>query len=742
MRNTLFKLVLCAIAVTLVVFSRSPKRSEALNTSSCVYAYSVSNIDPLGYPCPAPTAAPVVNGTTGVWAHALEYSFGLNVHMAYGEFSNFGQILPLVKKLGVHRIREGASIVLGNNYVISSLQTFAQNGIKVDLLSDQGETVQNLNNIYSALGPGVIEAIEGPNEIDNVYFSHVSNWQAVDQFQQSQVIWPFAKAHAGIQAYGPSTAFSSYASLGDLSAYEDFGVDHVYEAGFPPETTGWGGAGYCGEIYATIKFNICNAKQASIAKPIIASEFGYQINTLQPNSVDELAQGTFDLRQILMQNILGVPRSYIYSLLDTGGQTYGLVRPDGTLRPSYTEIANFMALVSGDSADGSGQCVVPATAVSTQSTVQQIGVCRQNGEYDLVLWRPVATWDTNAITDSTIIPITATINFTNGFSPSSSTLWTYDTSGVESFNTSPNLSALQITDRVSVLRFNASASPTPLPALPTPLPAGPTPAPTPTVAPTPTPAPTTKPTIVTYIDQVGGRTSIISGQPGPPPTSSDTFGSPIQYGDFLISGWAFGERFYDYGAAVNRRVIVNPPGFTQYRAISNFPAIDPTNPSASYFAVGSQLFTSYVTDQYASTNIGSTLNWTYSLGLSNSHINYRFRGADASNPIAVDSSATSLFQTASCPSVTAPRPGSVAIALVFSSSGSNDNVHGFGNSDAPNGWQFDNNQIGVPSFSTYGFHYLTTTTSANQVLPAFQPQMTFAYLNESICEVLVIQPPA
>jgi hypothetical protein len=685
--------------------------------------------------------APVVNGIGGTWANDVSNSVGLNIHMAYPEYGNFGQILGLVRGLGIQHIREGASIVPGNAYVISSLNALATNGIHADLIGDQHQSFNSLTSIISQLNAGVVEAVEGPNEIDNTYFSQDMNWVKDDQFQQQQVLWPYAKAHAGVKALGPSTAFTTYASIGDLSNYEDFGNDHAYEGGFPPETLGWGGPGYCGEIYATIKYNICNAKQGSITKPIYITEFGYNLSN-QPNGSDELAQGTFDLRQLLQDYASGAPRSYIYALLDSGGQNYGLVRNDGSLRPSYKTIAGFMNLVNGDTADGAGACVVPATVAALQSNVYSYGVCKQSGEYDLVLWRPVATYDTNALTDSTIIPITVNVALNSGFTPTNVSAWTFDTTGTWSNTTIPTLSTLQITDRPTVLVMNGGvALPTPMPALPTPLPAGPAPLPTPTAVPTPAAAATVKPTIVTIFDHIGNRAQIISGQPGPSVNSSDTFTTPIQYGDFIVSGWAFGERFFDYGVVVNRNVVASPPGFTRVRPMIHYPLIDPTNPGASYFSVGAELLSAYMTDQYASTNYGSTLNWTSSVGLSNSHETYRFRGVDAANPIAVTGTGTNGFNVALCPSVTAPRPGSIAIAFLYASGGSNDVVYGFPAGATVNGWNFDDNIIGVPSFTTYSFHFPTATTVANQVLPAFSPRVSNFFLDQSICEVLVLQPP-
>lgn len=728
---------LLSVVLTLLCFVllRPEANAQALSTGFCQYLYSAIG-GPLSYPCPAPTATPAVAGIKGFSAFTFGDSVGINVHMVDTEYNNLSFVTNLLKALNIHHIRDGLSVIPGNSYVINAYNTLAANGIHSDLLSNQGLTQANLASLLGQLNPGVVDALEGPNELDICCGD--SSWQLDDAFEMQQVLFPYARANlSGVKVFGPATGFSSYAGIGDLSYYEDYGNMHDYEAGFYPETTGWGGPGYCGLIYATIAYNACNAAQASVTKPIIATEFGYQDSPYVQNQSDDVAQGTFILRQIFQHMLLGYPKSYIYELLDTGGQTYGLATTYGDyFRPSFSEIAGFMQIIN-DTAPTSGACVVPAKI--TASGIDSFGLCKTTGEYDLVMWQPAVTYDTNALTVNTFAPINAVITPNAGFTPTNVSQWSYNVAGVWSNNASVSLSSVPVTDRPTVLVFNgASASPTPVPALPT-FPPTPAPTATPYVSPTPTPAPTATPTAVA-IRQFTGTINSSNNQVN----VTQTFASPVQYGDYFLTGWAFDQ----YGAS---RYIVSAPSILSRIAPSanaetNLPiqiACSPITDYQGYEQSCLDLWGGYISNQAGA---GTAFPYVASGGDTNSSVAYDLTGVDASAPIAQISPANlEEFNTTTCPSVTVARPGSMAICFVAAKNGTGFGpgtgiTSGFNGSSGANGWIFDMNEF-PPEGVTYAFHYPVTTT-ANQVVPSFTFTNTSTYIDYTVAETLVLQPPA
>lgn len=102
-----------------------------------------------------------------------------------------------------------------------------------------------------------MERYEGPNEAD---LSGDPNWVADTQYM-TKLIWD--NHNTSYPVVGPSlTTEAAYASLGDLSAYMDFGNMHNYFDGFYPGTNGWGSTDKFG-TYATIQYSI-NSKSLPI----------------------------------------------------------------------------------------------------------------------------------------------------------------------------------------------------------------------------------------------------------------------------------------------------------------------------------------------------------------------------------------------------------------------------------------------------------------------------------------------
>lgn len=729
------KKVFYFLAFMLLIVAGDSSPATATSTGFCQILYN-SSLGSLGYPCPPVTPAPFVNGTAGFSAQAFTNSVGVNIHLNYPQYSNYDLILRYLLAANIKHVRGGGDYLLSSAQPgeIAEYNTMAASGMKFDMGMTYGDTSQQIADFMHLVNPGVIEAIEAPNEIDQHCDSingcvQNANWVREDQFALQQILFPNRnQITPRALVYGPSTAFSDYHPLGDLSAYEDFGNTHDYMAGFNPETVGFGGVGYGGYGYGSILYNMANAKQASLTKPIIATEFGFQISDEKQNFVPESYQGTYLLRQILQHYITGLPKSYVYELKDSGGQNFGMLRDDYSARPSFVQLAGLQNILS-DSSPVSN-CVLPLKVNTTG--VEVMGMCKSTGEYDLILWQPVLTYDPNALTANIFQPISTPIVFNSGFTPSSLSQWSYTYTGPWTNTTSVSAGSIPVTDRPTIVVVNGP-SPTPLPALPSPPPT-PVPTATPVFVPTPTPAPTSTPTAVAIRQTTGNvnndhnHVNVIA-----------TFNSSPQYGDYLLAGWAFTQfnasRYVIKGPSFMARI---DPGSNEETNLTVPIACSPITDYQGYEEVCEDLWGGYVADQaYNNTN----LSWVASAGSPNTSVYYDFSGADSAAPIGQIQTALAEFNTATCQGATVVRAGSQAVCIVAAKNGT---VFGPGTGLSSgytnNGWVFDGNFF-ADEATTYAFHYPRTTT-ANQVIPSFTFSDSSSFIDYSVAETVIVQPPA
>ena len=418
------------------------------------------------YLCPltSPNPVGVQGGTSGYYGYDFNSRIGINIHLADGTYNNEAGILAELQYLQIHHVRDGLSVVPGNTYMINAINDFSSHGIKTHFLTADGMTPSILASDLGYVNAGSYDSLEGPNELN----LSDPGWIGKDQTEATSISTYVQNSNPSLYKTGPSLGgFDSYSGLGDLSQYIDYGNTHDYAGGFYPETPGYGGPGYCGYLYGGIDYNLCNAKQASISKPVIATEFGYQINGTVSNDVDASAASTYIIRQIFAHFSHGISKMFIYALYDSGGETFGLLSHYAAGRAGFTELGGFMQIVA-DSTPVNQTCTVPASVNTTG--ISSFGICKSDGTYDLVLWQPVTGWDTNAHAYVNVNPINAQIRYSPTFAPTSVTAWSHarytawSNSGPISQSSLPV--SIPITEIPTVVVFNGPSYPSPLPTAP------------------------------------------------------------------------------------------------------------------------------------------------------------------------------------------------------------------------------------------------------------------------------------
>ncbi len=227
--------------------------------------------------------------------------------------------------------------------------------------------------------------------------------------------------------------------------------------------------------------------------------------------------------------------------------------------------------------------------------------------------------------------------------------------------------------------------------------------------------------------------------PHPYNTATPTVAATPKYGDYNFTGINITQNSYP------RDVLVPAPGYT---ALSTpYPQGTSGTDGTVSSALKAQSYGSYITNQ-----LGGPFSdaWIVQGGYYNSQLSYELRGVDASHPIGAITWSDGTNGYAPCGNVTAPRAGSLVIALVYTAIG----LTGFPwpNDQIPtswaSGWAFDG--AVVPEYSSvYGFHRIALTNAGETVsglqaaiarnpLAGQSPQYLYS---PSICEMAVIQPP-
>lgn len=358
---------------------------------------------------PAPNAAPAPTSGASVAAlsaDAFVNSIGTNVHLSYFDRvygSGFSTIIkPGLQQLGIRHLRDEAKVVPDDGWmrvVYGRVADLASLGIKFDLVGvpalgsiDYGTAIQ-FDRLLQFLNPAQVESFEGLNEHD---YSGSSAWVSETRSFQAAL---YARVHgdarlAGIPVLGPSFGRPTNASsVGDLSAYMDFGVMHSYPGGQVP--------------MATYSYNVSSLQPVNGTRSVWATETGYHTAVFATNGqpgVSEEAMGKYVPRLFLEYFGAGAVRTFSYELIDQGISTsdeemhFGLLRLDGTPKPAYTALRNMIALLAdpGPAFNPGGlSYAISGDTVNVKKMLFQ----KRDGRFYLVLWQQVPSYDLSSKSD-------------------------------------------------------------------------------------------------------------------------------------------------------------------------------------------------------------------------------------------------------------------------------------------------------------------------------------------------------
>lgn len=376
--------VLRALAVSALLFPLTVCRQEM----------HYANLSPL---------KPKTFNETPQSAYDFVNSIGLNTHLNYFDriYGDFPLVERELKSVGVLHLRDGIHLQNAdyNAALYGRWIQLGKLGIRFDAVLDPRSNLGPLNsallNQVEVLAGGTIESFEGPNELD---VSNENDWPSLDRSYQDEVSSSVKsmKDASSVRIIGPSLAFASNSSqVGNLSGQMDDGNLHPYPAGKMPSIV--------------FPEQIDLEKIMCEDKPIVFTESGYHNAINEHNDqpgVSESAAAKYVPRLFLEDFSRGVPRTYLYEFMDEAPDPglsnpqmhWGLIRADGSEKPAFVALKNLIGELN-DSAEPRSLEPLTWALDSTDARIHHLLLQKSNGEYDLVLWQEVSSYDVNGHAD-------------------------------------------------------------------------------------------------------------------------------------------------------------------------------------------------------------------------------------------------------------------------------------------------------------------------------------------------------
>ncbi|MEO0757590.1 MAG: hypothetical protein AAFY78_12030 [Cyanobacteria bacterium J06648_16] len=406
-------------------------------------------------------------------ADSLVDTIGVNTHLHYTDtiYDQFDSLIkPRLLDLDIRHVRDGAYTYPGVNrdtFYYQRLRELAAEGIEFNLITRSLDTEFNNPTNYSLLddiyrwSDQSIASFEGVNEPD---LQGINGWISATR-QGQQQLYQAVNADpliSHLPVIGPSVVGPEARDrLGNLTAYTDYGNIHNYWGGRPPETQGWGANGY-----GSLAWNLEEARKVSGPDPVISTETGWQDgqHPSQP-PLNEAVVARYLPRLFLTHFNAGIDRTYLYELVDQGGEQFGLLNADGSPKPAYRSLKNLIDLFEDPDSQFT-PATLPLGLTGETEDVYHTLLQKSDGTFYLALWIGQSTEPD----ETNILDQRVTLDLPNNLR-SATTVYTFLDNGGLSTTTVPiNNSTLDLTvkDNVRVLQLVPQAASSPPAATPTP----------------------------------------------------------------------------------------------------------------------------------------------------------------------------------------------------------------------------------------------------------------------------------
>jgi hypothetical protein len=308
-------------------------------------------------------------------------TLGINTHLDYtvGAYSNTAVAISAINYLGVKNLRDCPLSARAMPIWDTVADATGAKFITYMPRSSPAQMQQSLDYTPQLAAMGVLNYIEGANEPETPYPLSLGNSLAYSAYFQ-QKVYAMGKQY-GLQVINLSVGAGwtaadgwqgNYDSIGDLSAYTDYANAHTY----PAVSTNM--------PYKTINNLNGLAKLGAVSRPVITTEMGWNIASVNPDVV-----AAHLLNGIMDSAYLGDVKTYVFALFDDGSGKWGIMNDDGTPRPAGTALHNLTTIL----ADNGSTFTAPQvtyTLAGTKGTEKTIAIAKSDGSRWLAIWDEVS----------------------------------------------------------------------------------------------------------------------------------------------------------------------------------------------------------------------------------------------------------------------------------------------------------------------------------------------------------------
>ncbi|CAF0863817.1 unnamed protein product [Adineta steineri] len=393
-------------------------------------------------------------------------SIGVNTHWAFtGVYSNnYATLRNKLGESGIRYVRDGtfSDVFTRANDLYNSF------GIKTNMLTgrwipgywpaplDPTQIDAELNDIKT-LALQTVAAIEAPNEYDH---SHGPDADWVSTIRNySMLLYNKVKADPLLRNFsviGPSFGtFETYHAVGSLDSYIYYGNQHMYYWTYWPGFSGFDSNG----SYSIDWFlNTLAPEQSPSRKPIQATETGHTTFT-ELGGISEEADGKYTLRILAEFFRRGIYRTYKYELVDQALPDregfFGLLRNNLTEKPSFRAVKNLISILN-DKGSSFAPNALTYTLTGNLTNVRQLLFQKRNGDFYLMIWNEVSSWDVAHKFDLYPLPQQLQLSLQSDYILADATLYTFNNNAdLQTINLSINNNQVNFnaTDTVSIIRL-------------------------------------------------------------------------------------------------------------------------------------------------------------------------------------------------------------------------------------------------------------------------------------------------
>lgn len=346
------------------------------------------------FPSPAHGAA-----EKAIMADRAADMVGVNTHLNFKGTvydTAFDTIIkPRLLELGVRHIRDNPGHP-NDQTVKNRFIDLARSGVRTLMINspEAGRQHDYVKALNKAAGFTVVEAVEPPNERDTTWewFDFGSAWptRMRDYILTMYPRYKNDPATAGITVLGPSfantrdSAATQAKAFPNAAAYMDAGNLHDYSGLYPEHPTYSGGWG------STIQSAIDRYKALAGSKPQWVTENGYKMSGYVEGHpvVSQRAAAKYLPRQLLTHLQHGVPRYYIYELINEASEDFGILNNDGSPRLQYRSVKNFVAMFK-DPGASFATASLDYRLTGDLANIRRSLFQKRNGRFYLALWQGV-----------------------------------------------------------------------------------------------------------------------------------------------------------------------------------------------------------------------------------------------------------------------------------------------------------------------------------------------------------------